>query len=318
MRQRSAHSGTPPYKNKRVLALLAAVVVCGGLLTVTQVSNAGTNGWNWGKRRPSLPACPPANAGGATQGGSASPSGSASNNGVTVTTQNGRQVRQYRNDDNPGQQIRRGGNNRNPRPTCTPTTPANGSASPSSSSTTPPLEILATDCSDSELQAHTGFQDGNRCVSTAIGEVAELAKNATAMITDFPEDGVNVNQPFTLRISTRNLIRDRFLAAGAGGYYAETALLNGQGLVRGHAHIGCRVVNNTNEAPAPVRSDFFVALEDGAGSANPDQININVTGLPRTGTAICSVWAGDGTHKTPSAQFANTQPAFDVVRFEVR
>lgn len=317
MRQRSAHSSTPPYKNKRVLALLAAVVVCGGLLTVTQVSNAGTNGWNWGKRRPSLPACPPANAGGATQSGTAAPSASASNNGVTVTNQNGRSVRQYRNDDNPGQQIR-GGNNRNPRPTCTPTTPANGSASPSSSSTAPPLEVLATDCSDSRLQAHTGFQDGNRCVSTAIGEVAELAKNATAMITNFPTNGVTANQPFTLRVSSRNIIRDRFLAAGAGGYYRETALLNAQGFVRGHLHVGCRVVNNTSEAPTPVRSDFFVAIEDGAGSDTPDQINVNVTGLPRAGTAVCAVWAGDGTHKTPSAQFANTQPAFDVVKFQVR
>lgn len=302
-----------------MLALLAAVVVCGGLLTVTQVSNAGTNGngWSWGKRRPTLPACPPANAGGATQGGWASPSASASGNGVQVTTQNGRQVRQYRNDDNPGQQIRRG-NNRNPRPTCTPTKPAGGSASPSSTSTAPPLEVLATDCSKSTLQAHAGFQDGNRCVSTAMGEVTELAKNPTALIVDFPEDGVNVNQAFTVTISTRNIIRDRFLAAGVGGYYLETGLLNAQGFTRGHAHFGCRVLSNTNEAPAPTRSDFFVAIEDSAGSGTPDSIRVNVTGLPRAGTANCALWLGDGSHKTPMMQFANAIPGIDSVRFEVR
>ena len=293
-----------------MLAVLGAVVVCAGLLTVTQVAGAST--WRrWGNNKPPQSACPPTNGGGATQSGTASPTAT---NTPQVTTQNGRQVRQWRNDDGP-QQINRNG--RRPNPTCTPTRPSTGSASPSSSSTTPPLEVLATDCKDSRLQAHTGFQDGNRCVSTAIGEVSELAKNPTAMIVEFPEDGVRVNTPFTVTISTRNIIRDRFLAAGAGGYYAETALLNAQGFARGHAHFGCRVLNNTNEAPAPVRSDFFVAIEDSAGSAAPDKITVNVTGLPRAGIANCALWLGDNTHKTPSMQFANEQPGFDVVRFEV-
>jgi hypothetical protein len=308
MRQRSARSSTPPpYRNKRVLALLAAVVVCGGLLTVTQVSNAGT--YPWSKRRP--PACPPANAGNATQGNSATPSGSASNNGPQVSTQNGREVRQWRNDD--GNRPVRDRNRRTPSPTCTPTTPT--SASPSS--TTPPLDVLATDCSDSRLQAHNGFQDGNRCVSTAIGEVGELAKNPTAFIVEFPEDGVRVNTPFTVTISTQNIIRDRFLAAGQGGYYRETALLNAQGFARGHAHFGCRVLGDTDEAPDPTRSDFFVAIEDSGGGDNPDEIVVNVSGLPRAGTANCALWLGDNTHKIPSMQFANSIPGIDAVRFEV-
>lgn len=320
MRQRSARSSTPPpYKNKRVLAVLGAVVVCGGLLTVTQVSNAAMN--PWAKRRPQLPVCQPTNGGGATQSSSAKPTGSASsrasNDGPEVSRQNGRDVRQWRNDDNPNQEIRRPG--RNPRPTCTPNTPNTASARPtSSSSTPPPLDVLATDCSDSRLQAHLGFQDGNRCVSTSIGEVSELAKNPTALIVEFPDEGVQVNTPFTVTISTRNIIRDRFLPAGQGGYYLETALLNAQGFARGHAHFGCRVLSSTDEAPAPTRSDFFVAIEDNAGSATPDKITVNVTGLPRRGTANCALWLGDNTHKIPSMQFANQVPGIDAVRFEVR
>jgi hypothetical protein len=296
-----------------VLAVLAAVVVCGGLLTVTQVSNAST--WRrWGGNKPPQAACPPTNAGGATQGGTATPTGSASKNGSQVTTQNGRPVRQWGNDDDPNQQVRRNG--RNPRPTCTPTTPSSASASPSS--TTPPLDILATDCSDSKLPAHTGFQLGNRCVSTAIGEVGELAKNPTAMIVEFPQGGVKVNTPFTLTISTQNILRNRFLAAGAGGYYAETDLLDAQGFATGHAHVGCRILANTNAAPDPTRSDFFVAIEDNAGSDSPDKIVVNVPGLPRAGIANCALWLGGGSHKIPSMEFANEIPGIDAVRFEVR
>jgi len=309
MRQRSAHSSTPSrFRNKRVLAVLAAAVVCGGFLTVTQVSNAGTFPWRHRGDRPR--ACPPTQPGTATQGGSASPT-----SGTQVTWQNGRPVRQYRNDDDPGQRInrRRG----NPTPSCTPTGNPTPSTSGSSSSTTPPLDILATDCKDSRLEPHDGFQLGNRCVSTAIGEVGELAKNPTALIVKFPEDGVKVNTPFTVTISTQNIIRDRFLAAGQGGYYAETALLNAQGFARGHAHFGCRVLANTNEAPDPTRSDFFVAIEDRAGSDTPDQIVVNVSGLPRAGIANCGLWLGDNTHKIPSMQFANEIPGFDAVRFEV-
>jgi hypothetical protein len=297
-----------------VLAILAAVVVCGGLLTVSQVSNASTFPWKrWGERP--RPACPPTSAGTATQPG-ATPTGTAANSGPQVSVQNGRQVRQWRNDDDPNQTInrrRRG----TPSPNCTPSSNPSDPA-PSPTSTTPPLEVLATDCSNSQLQAHTGFQDGNRCVSTAIGEVGELAKNPTALIVDFPEDGVEANTPFTVTISTQNIIRDRFLAAGAGGYYTETALLNAQGFARGHAHFGCRILADTDAAPEPTRSDFFVAIEDSAGSDTPDRITVNVPGLPRAGIANCALWLGDNTHKIPSMQFANEIPGFDAVRFEVR
>ena len=299
-----------------MLALAAAVVVCGGLLTVTQVAGAST--WRrWGGNKPPQSACPPANGGGATQSASASPTSSASSaSGPQVSTQNGRQVRQWRNDDGP-QQIRRPG--RNPRPNCTPTSPASSSASPSSSSTTPPLDIQATSCSESRLEGHTGFQeDARRCVSTDHGEVGELSKNPTALIVQFPEDGVRVGQPFQVVISTRNIIRDRFLAAAQGGYYAEMDQLAANGLAHGHAHFACNVLPNTNEAPAPRRSQFFVAIEDEAGSETPDRITVNVTGLPTAGTASCNLWLGASSHRLPMMAFANSVPGFDAVRFEVR
>jgi hypothetical protein len=294
-----------------VFALIGAVVVCGGLLTVSQVSNASTFPWkHWGKP----PACKPTSGGTATQGATGT---ATATSGPQVSVQNGRQVRQWRNDDGAGQQINRP-DRRRPSPSCTPTAPS-GNPSPSgSSSTAAPLDVLATDCSKSTLAPHTGFQDGNRCVSTAIGEVGELAKNPTALIVDFPADGVAVNTPFTVTISTQNIIRDRFLGAAAGGYYLETALLNAQGFARGHAHFGCRVLSNTDEAPDPTRSDFFVAIEDKAGSDTPDKITVNVSGLPRAGIANCALWLGDNTHKIPSMQFANEIPGIDAVRFEVR
>jgi hypothetical protein len=313
MGQRSA-STPPPYKNKRLLAVLGAVVVCGGLLTVTQVAGAST--WRkWGNNRPPQSACPPTNGGNATQG-TASPSSSASKkNGTQVTTQGGRQVRQWGDDDNPNQRINRG-NGRNPRPNCTPTRPS--SASPSSSSTTPPLDIQGTSCDDSRKQRHTGFQeDAERCVATDHGEVGQLSKNPTALIVQSPQS-VRVGEAFQVVISTRNIIRDRFLAAAQGGYYAEMDQLAGNGLARGHAHFACNVLANTNEAPAPSRSQFFVAIEDRAGSATPDRITVNVTGLPSAGTASCALWLGGQSHRLPMMAFANSVPGFDAVRIQVR
>lgn len=298
-----------------MLAVLAAVVVCGGLLTVTQVAGAST--WRrWGGQKPPTSACPPANGGGATQSGTASPTSSASKkNGTQVTTQNGRQVRQWGDDDNPNQRINRG--NRNPRPNCT--TPATASASPSSSSTTPPLDIQATSCEESNKQRHTGFQeDAERCVATDHGEVGQLSRNPTALIVQFPQGGVRVGEAFQVVISTRNIIRDRFLAAAQGGYYAEMDQLAANGLARGHAHFACNVLPNTNEAPAPSRSQFFVAIEDSAGSATPDRITVNVTGLATAGTASCALWLGGQSHRVPMMAFANQVPGFDAVRFQVR
>jgi hypothetical protein len=179
------------------------------------------------------------------------------------------------------------------------------------------LEILANSCDDSKLDAHDGFQIGNRCVSTEFGEVGEQSKNPTLLITDFPKT-VKANTPFTLKVSTRNLVRDRFLAAGQGGYYVESSVLTAEGLVRGHFHTACRMLAATNEAPdpAPVPA-FFVATEDKKGGATPDTVTIQVPGLPQEGIAQCASWAGDGSHRIPMMQRANQTPALDAVRVKV-
>ncbi|MER7459548.1 hypothetical protein [Micromonospora sp. NPDC126480] len=180
------------------------------------------------------------------------------------------------------------------------------------------LGVLANNCDESRLQPHDGFQNGNRCVSTSFGEVGAAENNPSLLITDFPQE-VGANQPFTLRVSTRNLIRDRFLAAGQGGYYVESSLLNEDGLTRGHFHTACRMLQSTDEAPANPEAvpAFFVATEDSQGGRDADEVVIQVPGLPEAGLAQCAVWAGDGSHRIPMMERANQTPAFDAVRIEV-
>src|SRR3954469_12804875 len=177
--------------------------------------------------------------------------------------------------------------------------------------------ILTDTCVDSKLQLHDGFQNGNRCVATEFGEVSSETNNSTLLITSAPRQ-VTVNTPFTLKVSTRNLIRDRFLAAGKGGYYVESSVLEG-GIVRGHFHTACRMLGSTKVAPAPDPVPaFFVATEDTKGGRTPDTVTINVPGLPSAGTAQCASWAGDGSHRIPMTERANQTPSFDAVRIQVR
>jgi hypothetical protein len=180
------------------------------------------------------------------------------------------------------------------------------------------LAILGNSCSNSDLTPHTGFQEAPRCVSTAFGEVGAAAQNPSLLITGSPRV-VRVGQSFTIRVSTRNLVRDRFLGAAAGGYYLESSYLNLAGLQRGHFHTACRMLDSARQAPdpAPVPA-FFKATEDGGGSSTPDTVSVTVSGLPRPGMAQCAVWAGDGSHRIPMMQRANETPAFDVVRILVR
>jgi len=197
---------------------------------------------------------------------------------------------------------------------------ATGSASQPGSPTTSgaDLQILGNSCQSSTLPPHTGFQDGDRCVSTQFGEVGTADKNPSLLITSAPRV-VRVNQFFDLKVSTRNLVRDRFLKAAAGGYYKESSFLTADGLVRGHFHTACRMLATTTEAPDPTPAPaFFVATEDGKGGAQPDTVTIRVLGLPQRGIAQCAVWAGDGSHRVPMMQRANQIPAFDVVRILVR
>ena len=166
------------------------------------------------------------------------------------------------------------------------------------------------------MEPHDGFQLGNKCVSTAFGEVGEAANNPTLLISRSPLR-VRVNQAFTIQVSTRNLVRNRFLAAKNGGYYKESAYLNEDGLVQGHFHSACRMLTGRqapDPEPVPV---FFLATEDGGGGAEPDVVTVSIPGLTSTGIAQCAAWAGDGSHRVPMMQRANQIPAFDSVRIIV-
>jgi hypothetical protein len=179
------------------------------------------------------------------------------------------------------------------------------------------LDVLGTDCSNSELQPHDGFEKAPRCVETSFGEVAAEEKSPSLLITEAPE-AVKANEEFTISVNTRNLVRDRFLGAAAGGYYRESSFLNEDGIQRGHFHTACRMLDSTSEAPdAAPDPEFFLATQDNGGGAAPDTVRITVSGMPQAGTAQCAVWAGDGSHRIPMMQRANQTPAFDAVRITV-
>ncbi|HYH32735.1 MAG TPA: hypothetical protein VD903_20365 [Pseudonocardia sp.] len=181
------------------------------------------------------------------------------------------------------------------------------------------LDVLGTDCTNSELQPHNGLQEAPRCVSTSFGEVAAEDQSPSLLITEAP-DSVQADQDFTLTVSTRNLVRDRFLGAADGGYYKESSFLNDEGIQRGHFHTACRMLDDPGEAPdAEPEPAFFLATQDNEGGAGLDTVDVPVAGgLPEPGTAQCAVWAGDGSHRVPMMQRANQIPAFDVVRITVR
>ena len=182
------------------------------------------------------------------------------------------------------------------------------------------LDVLGQSCADSDLPAHTGFQSPDaQCVQTSMGEVAPENQLPSLLITEAPT-AIGVGEGFQLQVSTRNLVRDRFLGAAAGGYYLEMSFLNDQGLQRGHFHTACRFLPNTNEAPdssgAPA---FFLATQDNQGGSAPDTVTIDVpaASINQAGTLQCTSWAGDGSHRTPMMSRANQTPAIDSVRIEV-
>jgi hypothetical protein len=180
------------------------------------------------------------------------------------------------------------------------------------------LDVLGTDCTNSQLEPHTGFEVAPACVSTSFGEVAAEENSPSLLITEAPQT-VAVGEDFTIAVSTRNLVRDRFLGAAAGGYYLESSFLNEEGLQRGHFHTACRVLESTAEAPdAAPAPEFFVATQDNGGGAAPDTVEITVPGIDTAGTVQCASWAGDGSHRTPMMQRANQTPAFDAVRITVQ
>jgi hypothetical protein len=179
------------------------------------------------------------------------------------------------------------------------------------------LDVLGRDCTTSNLPKHTGFQESPACVETQMGEVAAEDKLPSLLITAAPET-VAVGQDFTIEVSTRNLVRDRFLGAAAGGYYLESSFLDDAGLQRGHFHTACRILSSTTEAPDSAKApEFFVATQDNEGGAAPDRVVIQVKGIQTAGVLQCTSWAGDGSHRTPMMTRANQTPAIDSVRITV-
>jgi hypothetical protein len=320
---RSSRRSNRPPRNKRLIAVLATLGVFGAIVAVTQVSNAGVFGGRTKARACPTTAPPATTTPGATPsadaGATPAPTGTATGPGTAskpeTRSYHDHGVIQHPGDgQQPGTLAQRGRGNQNGNGNCTPST-GTTSAAPGNPSA---LEPLGDDCSGSDLQAHDGFQNGNRCVGTEFGEVGAAEDNPSLLITQAPTS-VRVNQQFTLRVSTRNLVRDRFLGAAAGGYYKESSFLTEDGLVRGHFHSACRMLTSNRNAPdpAPVPA-FFVATEDGNGGATPDTVTVTVPGLTQRGQAQCAIWAGDGSHRVPMMARANQVPAFDVVRITVR
>jgi hypothetical protein len=180
------------------------------------------------------------------------------------------------------------------------------------------LDVLGRNCDNSDLPEHTGFQIAPACVDTAFGEVAAADKSPALLITDAPRE-VKVGDSFTLKVSTRNLVRDRFLGAAAGGYYLESSFLDKNGIQRGHFHTACRMLPSLDEAPdSSPDPEFFLATQDNKGGSGTDTVDVEVTGMPKAGTAQCTSWAGDGSHRIPMMQRANQTPAVDSVRITVK
>lgn len=179
------------------------------------------------------------------------------------------------------------------------------------------LDVLGRDCSASDLKPHDGFQESPACVSTQMGEVAAEDELPSLLITDAPKT-VEVGESFQMKVSTRNLVRDRFLGAAEGGYYIESSFLNDKGLQRGHFHTACRLLRSTDEAPNSGKApEFFLATQDNKGGAEPDTVTIDVPGIDTAGEVQCTSWAGDGSHRIPMMTKANETPAVDSVRITV-
>jgi hypothetical protein len=149
-------------------------------------------------------------------------------------------------------------------------------------------------------------------VKTAFGELTAQEKNPTLPIVG-ASTTISPGQDIVLQVSVRNLVRNDFPASAHGGYYAEPASLDAQGLTRGHVHSGCRVLASTQEAPQPDRVAAFTAIEDGGGGAAPDTVEVHLPGRGADGQVLfpagslvqCTAWAGDGSHRVPMDAFPN-------------
>lgn len=168
---------------------------------------------------------------------------------------------------------------------------------------------------------HTGFQSEDaQCVTADMGMVPQVQDSPSLIISDAPTQ-VEVNQPFSIFVSTRNLERSFFPGAAAGGYYLNSAFLNEEGLIRGHFHTSCNLISDPTVPLTPdqlLNPQFFQATEDGGGGEEADTVEVQVAdGLPTPGLYRCNSWVGSASHAIPMLGFARMTPAYDVVRIEV-
>ena len=146
------------------------------------------------------------------------------------------------------------------------------------------LDVLGRDCSNSPLTPHDGFQ-GPGLRLTEFGEVAAADKGPSLLITEAPQQ-VGVGEPFTLKVSTRNLVRDRFLAAGPGGYYVESSCCRrrASSAVTSTPPAGCwQHRHGARPGPGP---EFFVATEDNRGGADADRVTSRSRASPTEGPPV--------------------------------
>lgn len=313
---------TAQQRRRRLIAAVATLVMFGAIAGVAQVSSAGTGRWPWRSAPKPCPttAAPPAPASpsaapapSAPAEPSAAPSAGASADADPLSAEN---IAAHNHTDvnNVGDGQVAGGtlfHRRGGSGTCTtPTAPA---PAPTASG----IVLGPTDCSDSNLPSHTGFQIAPACVGTAFGAVPAQENSPSLLIVRAP-NRVAANTPFSWTFVTDNLEKSEFLPAAQGGYFAQPARLNGNGIVKGHVHSGCYLLSSTRRAPNGAdRATFFLATEDNLGAeGDPSFVTINVPGLA-AGTYRCISWAGTGSHGIPVNMFANQAPAVDAFRLVV-
>jgi hypothetical protein len=307
---------------RRLIAVLIGLTLLGGTVAIAQMSSAGTR-----RGQPTAANCttapgntttapattePTATEAAAPAEGAAAPAegAAAPAEGAAVAADD---VHQHDGANVTGQQgvAAQESSRRGTSATCTP------SGSPSANPPVVQPDSPGASCDNSNLPLHDGFQNGNRCVTTERGEVPS-AENVPSLLIVSSPFRVRVNQPFEIRISTRNLVRDFFVPAGAGGYYITRSFLTEDGIPHGHVHTSIIALPTTRSAPdvSPVPT-FFLATEDGKGSKTPDTFVVRVPGIATPGLYKITSWAGDASHAVPMSQRANQTPAVDSVRLIV-
>ncbi|HEV8653530.1 MAG TPA: hypothetical protein VG276_30065 [Actinomycetes bacterium] len=200
-------------------------------------------------------------------------------------------------------------------PTPSTTAPSTAGGPPTTAAAQPPA-TLATSCSDSALPPHDGFEQAPRCVATDAGEVPTATP--AVLLARFPRQP-RAGQPFQVTISTRNLVRDRFLKAAEGGYYREMSVLDPAGIVRGHLHLYVQALRDGASVPDADTTplEFFRAVEDGGGGAGLSRVSVSVNALTAGPKRLC-VTMGDGSHRVPLMRAAKLAAGIDCVRILVR